>query len=106
MINSSSRFVIEREATVYPITIGVVNDFVSSVYGFKREALNAFPFDGNDDGYHQTLKNYGELAITLPDLVHNRGFGVGKSVYVSGTMEKPYKTPTYNSPLLFSSKRT
>lgn len=95
---NDTRFVVERKMTA---GVAVVNDFVSSVYGFTREAMNAYPFDGNDDGYHQTLKQYGELAITLPDLVHNRGFGVGKSVYVSGTMDKPYKTPTFNEPLLF-----
>lgn len=79
----------------------IVNDFVSSVYGFESSALKAYPFVGDDDGYHQTLSNYASLAIPKADLVHNRGFGIGKSVYISGTMEKPYKTPTFQSPLLF-----
>lgn len=99
---NDSRFIVEKKLTVNNFTIGIVNDFVSSVYGFTRDAMYAYPFDGNDDGYHQTLKKYGELAITIPDLVHNQGFGIGKSVYVSGTMDKPYKTPTFNDPLIFS----
>lgn len=79
----------------------LVNDFVSSVYGFKREALSVLPFDGNDDGYHQLLGTKYPLAISPVDYVYNRGFGIGKSVYLSGTMDKPYKTPTYSSPLIF-----
>jgi glycosyltransferase involved in cell wall biosynthesis len=79
----------------------LVNDFVSSVYGFKREALSVCPFDGNDDGYHQLLGTKYPLAISPVDYVYNRGFGIGKSVYLSGTMDKPYKTPTYSSPLIF-----
>lgn len=96
---NDTRFVVEKKIND---TVSIVNDFVSSVYGFSREAMEAYPFDGNDDGYHQTLKQYGPLAITTPDFVHNRGFGIGKSVYISGTMDSPYKTPTYNEPLLFS----
>jgi cellulose synthase/poly-beta-1,6-N-acetylglucosamine synthase-like glycosyltransferase len=95
---NDNRFIIEKMLTS---TVGVVNDFVSSVYGFTRKSLNAYPYSGDDDGYHQTLKQHGDLVITVPDLVHNRGFGIGKSVYLSGTMDKPYKTPTYSSPLIF-----
>lgn len=79
----------------------LVNDFVSSVYGFKREALSILPFDGNDDGYHQLLATKYPLAISPVDYVYNRGFGIGRSVYLSGTMDKPYKTLTYSSPLIF-----
>lgn len=94
---NDTRFVIKDTYKIGGVEVGIVNDFVSSVYGFKREHIKNF--DGNDDGFHQTM---GTMAITIPDLVHNRGFGVGKSVYVSGTMDNPYKTPTYNEPLLFS----
>lgn len=79
----------------------LVNDFVSSVYGFSREALGELPFMGDDDGYHQLLSTKYPLAISPVDYVYNRGFGIGKSVYLSGTMDKPYKTPTYNTPLIF-----
>lgn len=74
-----------------------VTDFVSSVYGFRKESLPLI-VPVQDDGNHTKM---GLLGITSVDLVHNRGFGVGKSVYLSGTMEKPYKTPTFQSPLLF-----
>lgn len=78
-----------------------VKDFVSSIYGFRSEAyykdsiyLNHIP----DDGLHQ---EFGALAITTKDFVKNSGFGVYKSTYVSGTEEKPYKTPTFDKPLVF-----
>lgn len=79
----------------------LVNDFVSSIYGFQKAALNACQFNGEDDGYHQTLRKFGPLAITKQDYVKNTGFGVTKSTYVSGTEDHPFKTPTYNLPLIF-----
>lgn len=75
----------------------IVNDFVSSIYAFRRSDL--FKIEPvQDDGNHTALQ---KLAITPVDLVHNKGFGIGKSVYLSGTMENPYKTPTFSSPLLY-----
>lgn len=96
---NDTRFqILEEKTNVY-----TVNDFVSSIYGFNADALKVFPFGGDDDGYHQRLSHYGTLAITKQDYVHNRGFGVVNSTYVSGTMDHPYKTPTFTDPLLFQS---
>lgn len=75
----------------------LVNDFVSSIYGFKREHLQKGGWD-QDDGFHTRLA---PLAITKKDYVTNHGFGVTKSTYVSGTEDKPFKTPTHDKPLLF-----
>lgn len=75
-----------------------VNDFVSSIYGFRSSDLSKIT-PVQDDGNHTKL---GKLAITKVDYVHNRGFGVTKSTYVSGTEDHPYKTFTYNSPLVFA----
>lgn len=72
----------------------IVNDFVSSVYAFRHGDIPKL-FPPADDGNHTKL---GTLAITKHDYVKNQGFGVGKSVYVSGTMEHPYKTPTFAQP--------
>lgn len=80
----------EREGCI------IVKDFVSSIYGFRKE--DKHKFTGEDDGFHQTL---GKMAITKQDLVSNSGFGVYKSTYVSGTEDAPIKTPTHNEPLIF-----
>lgn len=85
-------------------TCNFVNDFVSSVYGFKSETMLRAGAPLYDDGYHQHLKELGyELAITKDDYVTNNGFGVYKSTYVSGTEENPFKTPTHDTPLIFKS---
>lgn len=85
----------------------IVKDFVSSIYGFKKEHLFIInPVE--DDGNHTKFQNYDlgggvcfNLAITKEDLVTNSGFGVYKSTYVSGTEENPYKTPIFDEPLIF-----
>ncbi len=76
----------------------IVDDFVSSIYLFKRESL-ALPGWNQDDGFHTKLR---PLAITSEDMVSNHGFGVTKSVYVSGTEDHPVKTPTFDRPLIFN----
>jgi len=90
----------------------VVKDFVSSIYAFRTSDLDVFHDehgamleDGSlaDDGFHTSLSNHrGDLAITKEDYCTNEGFGVGKSVYISGTADHPVKTPTFNEPLIFS----
>lgn len=80
----------------------IVNDFVSSIYGFRRSDLAQCSGYDQDDGFHQELRSLrGKLAITKQDFVHNSGFGIGKSVYVTGTAENPRKTETHNLPLIF-----
>lgn len=76
----------------------IVDDFVSSIYLFKRENL-ILPGWNQDDGFHSKLR---PLAITAEDMVSNHGFGVTKSVYVSGTEDRPYKTKTFDKPLIFN----
>jgi hypothetical protein len=81
----------------------MVKDFVSSIYGFKNGIKHSLPAIIPDDGLHQTIAaRFGSgLAITKQDYIKNHGFGVHKSVYISGTEEAPYKTPTFDEPLLF-----
>jgi glycosyltransferase involved in cell wall biosynthesis len=76
----------------------IVDDFVSSIYMFKREHLKLGGFNA-DDGFHSKLR---PLAITPEDYVSNHGFGVTKSVYVSGTEDHPFKTKTFDKPLIFN----
>lgn len=77
----------------------LVNDFVSSVYGFHKEQTWRIKADWRDiipdDGGHQAFER---LAITKEDYVTNRGFG-RNSVYVSFDEKgQPYKTNTHNQP--------
>ena len=83
----------------------IVKDFVSSIYGFRNKDLYAYSADGMiyekvttipDDGLHQ---KFGTMALL--DKTDNTAFGVGKSTYVSGTNEEPFKTPTFDKPLMF-----
>lgn len=81
----------------------LVDDFVTSIYCFKKKYLNISGWDA-DDGFHNRIQKQGvHLAITKKDYVRNTGFGVSKSTYVSGTDENPFKTPTFPQPLIFKS---
>lgn len=79
----------------------IVHDFVSSVYAFRgKDRSIVEPVE--DDGNHTKFNKLGtKLALTKETMVINEAFGVGKSTYVSGTMDHPYKTPTFNEPLIF-----
>lgn len=79
----------------------VVNDFVSSIYLFNRKDLIQGGYN-QDDGFHLRLR---PLAITFEDRVNNHGFGVTKSVYVSGTEDHPVKTKTFDIPLIFNNEK-
>lgn len=82
----------------------IVNDFVSSVFGFRRKDLTLENVEMPDDGIHTTLQSLrGKLAITKVDYVKNDGFGIN-SVYVTMPDKDPahaYKTPTHQEPLIF-----
>jgi glycosyltransferase involved in cell wall biosynthesis len=80
----------------------IVDDFVSSIYCFRKEDLARItPVD--DDGNHLRLTSLGgKLAITNKDYVINVGFGIGRSTYVSGTPENPTPAKVYNRPFLIS----
>ena len=86
----------------------LVNDFVSSIYGFRKEDLVIGGYN-QDDGFHTKLGNHrGKLAITPQDYVSNSGFGVTRSTYVQGDESDPttwHKTPTSDNPLIFQSGR-
>lgn len=79
----------------------IVNDFVSSIYCFRK---HQFPYklfqEVPDDGVHTNIAKYNKLAITKTDFVTNRGFGIN-SVYVTFVDGIPEKTVTYNQPLIF-----
>ena len=85
----------------------IVNDFVSSIYGFReKHSKDSIVLGMPDDGFHQWLKEVvGHLAITEKDYVKNNGFG-RKSVYVTMPDDNPehaFKTKTYAQPLIFLS---
>jgi len=73
----------------------IVKDFVSSIYAFRSCDLNKI-IPIQDDGNHTKL---GQLALN--DKVDIHAWGVGRSVYVSGTEDHPRKTETFNEPFLF-----
>jgi glycosyltransferase involved in cell wall biosynthesis len=80
----------------------IVDDFVSSAYLFRRDSIKNSTGWEEDDGFHQTLQSYyGKLALTKEEMARNSGFGVGNSVYVTGTMDNPRKTETFSQPLVF-----
>jgi glycosyltransferase involved in cell wall biosynthesis len=83
----------------------IVKDFVSSIYGFREEIISQLQHRDEipDDGFHQRLKLITK-SLSLCHSVINTAFGVGKSVYVSGTMDHPVKTATFNEPLLFKTE--
>ena len=61
----------------------IVEDFVNSGYGFKREIYEKYGNAMGDDGWQQHVKAQGyKLAIPKVDLVVNFGFGEGRSIYV------------------------
>lgn len=95
---NDDRFKPENNVIEQRIECDIVKDFVSSIYAFRRKDLNP-ELQIPDDGLHQS---FGKMALL--DLVENTAFGVGKSTYVSGTMDNPRKTETYDRPLIFKSE--
>ena len=78
----------------------IVKDFVSSIYAFRKQDLKTNILNAviPDDGLHQS---FGKMALTKTNMVLNTAFGVGKSTYISGTMDHPIKTTTFNEPFIF-----
>ena len=77
----------------------IVKDFVSCAYVFRSKDKQIIePIE--DDGNHTKFNKLG-TKLGLIDVTDNVMFGVYKSTYVSGTEEKPYKTPVHNEPLVF-----
>jgi len=96
---SDARFKIEQEKE----NCFIVSDFVSSIYGVRREVYEQYKDKLDTDGWHQYIKGQGyDLAITKEDKVSNFGFGIGKSIYVTVNEKgEPVATKTYELPLIF-----
>ena len=81
----------------------IVNDFVSSIYGVKREIYEKYKDKLDTDGWHQYIKSQGyDLAISKKDFVTNFGFGLGKSIYVTEKNGNITTTNTHNKPLIYN----
>jgi hypothetical protein len=79
----------------------IVDDFVSSVFAFKKERLK-LDTPIKDDGMHSIIQAQGtELAITIDDYIKNTGFGIGKSVYVEEGKDGPQKVKIHEKPHIF-----
>lgn len=75
---NDNRFNIIKEEKDY----NIVDDFVSSIYGFRRELWDKYGKELGTDGWHQFVKSQGyNLAITKEDMVENFGFGAN-SIFV------------------------
>jgi len=75
---SDNRFgILEEREDCY-----IVEDFVNSGYGFKREIFDLYGHNLQDDGWQVYIKQQGyKLAIPKVNVVHNFGFGKN-SIYV------------------------
>lgn len=90
-----SRFQPSHNLIVQRENCDIVKDFVSCAYAFRAKDKHLIE-PAQDDGNHQKFERLGLIHV-----VNNSSFGVGKSVYVSGTQEAPYPTPTCDTPLVF-----
>ncbi len=91
-----SRFKPEFNVLEKRLDCSIVKDFVSSIYAFRSIDLPKIT-PVQDDGNHTKL---GKLALC--DVVDIKAWGVGNSVYVSGTFDNPRKTETFNEPFFLS----
>jgi glycosyltransferase involved in cell wall biosynthesis len=96
---NDKRFKIEQEKDNFY----VVSDFVSSIYGVRREIYEGYKNTLDTDGWHQYIKSKGyNLAISKKDFVDNFGFGLFKSIYVTQNENGEITTTkTYKEPLIF-----
>ncbi len=81
----------------------IVDDFVSSIYGVKRNIYEQYKDKLDTDGWHQYIKSQGyDLAISKEDYVINFGFGLGNSIYVQPDRDgNPIAAKIYGKPLIF-----
>lgn len=97
---NDDRFKPENNVAERRVDCLIVKDYVSSIYGFRKDLLDNWLGDIPDDGLHSTVGGR-ERYMALLDVVDNKAFGFG-SVYVTlkpdGTA---FKTQTFDSPLLF-----
>lgn len=81
----------------------IVTDFISCLYGVKREVYEQFKDHLSTDGWHQYIKNQGYyLAISNEDKIVNFGFGENTSIYLEKKSDGTITTrETHKEPLLF-----
>ena len=96
---NDGRFKIEQEKE----NCFIVSDFVSSIYGVRRDVYEKFKDTLDTDGWHQIIKSSGkDLAISKEDFVTNFGFGIERSVYLDKNDKGEIITrATCDLPLLF-----
>lgn len=100
---NDSRFIRENNVIEEREDCLIVKDFVSCAWAFRSKDRNIVePVE--DDGNHSKFNKLG-TKLGLIHITDNLSWGVYKSTYVSGTEEKPFKTPTYDKPLIFQSGR-
>jgi len=82
----------------------IVDDFVSSIYGFRRELWDKYGKELGTDGWHQYVKSQGyNLVISKEDMVENFGFGINSSIYLEKQNDGSIETrTTSNKPLIFN----
>ena len=98
----------ERFKTIQTMEYGklkykIVTDFISCLYGVKREIYEEFKDKLATDGWHKYIQSQGYyLAISNEDKIVNFGFGENTSIYLEKKEDGTIGTrKTYNKPLLF-----
>lgn len=83
-----------------------VDDFVSSIYGVRREMYERYGKCLGHDGWHQSIKQKGySLAIPQQDLITNFGFGANTSIFVTTDADGKLTARGYSEkPKIFDSK--
>ena len=81
----------------------IVTDFISCLYGVKREVYDLYKDHLDTDGWHQHIKSQGYyLAISNEDKIVNFGFGADTSIYLEKKEDGSVTTrKTYDEPLIF-----
>ncbi len=84
----------------------VVTDFISCLYGVKREIYEKYKNQLGTDGWHQYIKSQGyDLAISAEDKIVNFGFGLKTSIYLDVDKNGNIVTrKTHKRPLIFGEK--
>lgn len=81
----------------------IVTDFISCLYGVKREIYEEFKNKLDTDGWHKYIQSQGYyLAISNEDKIVNFGFGENTSIYLEKKLDGTITTrETHKEPLLF-----
>lgn len=100
---SDERFKTEQTLVGLGVTAKIVTDFISCLYGVKRDVYEYYKNELGTDGWHQHIKKHGfSLAISDTDMIDNFGFGLGKSIYIEENNKgEIVTTKTHDEPLIF-----